>query len=495
MTVRWMIGSLVAGVLLALAAVAAEPVAAWFRLPRRWIWAAAMAGAVMLPLVAAAAHVLIPPAHFSAAPPAGGVAAAGAPAAAPAPRFSPLAALPGPRPLPPAALVGWMAASLATLATLAWAWMRVGRACGRGSVRRVVGTRVLVSEGAGPMVLGVLDPLIVLPRWVLAEPETCRMVVRHEREHVAAGDPWLLAVAALAVVAMPWSPALWWMHARLRLAVETDCDQRVLWAGESRRGYVDALLDTAGRREFRAALAWGGRRSMLERRLRAITAPRPRLRVARALPLAVLACAGAAAACRVASDTATVPEGRGSAGRNLPIYATPGAPAPLDTTVVIEELPDGALRASFGVRRNKEVWTWTIMDNDLYQELGFTYRSPDAGTGAYPVVETVAPASPVQRAGLRAGDRIVTVNGKDARLPFRTYRRLHQQVTMEVRRREAADVVTLAVPAWPTRAQVEQRFRAIAACMRDAGAAPGRGTGAPHCVPVWSTTLPGPVTG
>src|SRR5688572_27616739 len=110
MTVRWMIGSLVAGVLLALAAVAAEPVAAWFRLPRRWIWAAAMAGAVLLPLAAVGAPELLPrtraaatplataPAERTAAVPAAGLPAAGVVPAAPA--WAPLAALPEPRPLP-----------------------------------------------------------------------------------------------------------------------------------------------------------------------------------------------------------------------------------------------------------------------------------------------------------------------------------------------------------------------------------------------------------
>ena len=90
---------------------------------------------------------------------------------------------------------------------------------------------MLVSDRAGPLVLGLLDAQIVLPRWTLDEPDECRLIVRHEREHVRAGDPWLLALGAVAVAAVPLSPALWWQHRLLRLAVETTRDTHVLAAG------------------------------------------------------------------------------------------------------------------------------------------------------------------------------------------------------------------------------------------------------------------------
>ena len=50
------------------------------------------------------------------------------------------------------------------------------------------------------------------------------------------------------LAAMPWNPALWWIARRLRLAVEVDCDGRVL-AGErwDTHTYGSLLLAVGGR--------------------------------------------------------------------------------------------------------------------------------------------------------------------------------------------------------------------------------------------------------
>lgn len=46
---------------------------------------------------------------------------------------------------------------------------------------------------------------------------------------------------------MPWNPALWWIVRRLRLAIETDCDRRVLHAGTDVHAYGVLLLNAAAR--------------------------------------------------------------------------------------------------------------------------------------------------------------------------------------------------------------------------------------------------------
>jgi hypothetical protein len=79
---------------------------------------------------------------------------------------------------------------------------------------------------------------------------------------------------------MPWNPAIWWAMRRLRLAVEIDCDQRVLGRGVDARHYATLLL-TVGNRMSSIPFAWatalGGSRSFLERRILAMTTPfRPR---------------------------------------------------------------------------------------------------------------------------------------------------------------------------------------------------------------------------
>ena len=50
----------------------------------------------------------------------------------------------------------------------------------------------------------------------------------HERSHLDAGDPRLIALAVTLLVLMPWNPLLWWQFRRLRRAIEVDCDTRVL---------------------------------------------------------------------------------------------------------------------------------------------------------------------------------------------------------------------------------------------------------------------------
>lgn len=417
MTERWLLDALAAGALLGLAARAAEPVAGWFRLPRRWTWAAAMAGSLLLPTLALIALGLLPelrlpswPAHAvergggQLAPTAAGTETQATGEAAPT------------RTLPAAAGIVWLAASLATLGALGWSRRRLRMACGPCVGRRVAGVRVLVSERAGPMVLGLLEPQIILPRWALEAPEDCGLIVRHEREHVLAGDPWLLALASLAVAAMPWSPALWWQHRRLRLAVETDCDARVLAGGESRHRYGRLLLSTATRPLIRpaATLAWGGPSSHLERRLLAMTAQHPRHRILRAVPLAILTLAGAAAACGVASSGPRAESGRTQAA--------------VDTTTRTEmwngrvstskDLADGTTHLTLGPDPASPGgnpgfgWRYDYKDHPMHIRPGD--RLPARST-VYPSVDRVLPGGPADKAGLRVGDVILSSNGVDGR--------------------------------------------------------------------------------
>lgn len=137
--------------------------------------------------------------------------------------------------------------------------------------RKLGSDEVLVSEGLGPAVLGVIRPTIVLPPWALAlGREKLEMVLLHEREHQVARDPALLSAGLLLTAVTPWNPALWWMFSRLHLSVEGDCDRRVLSRGVPARAYGDLLLEVAaGSRGLSAlvpALAEGGR-TLLERRL------------------------------------------------------------------------------------------------------------------------------------------------------------------------------------------------------------------------------------
>jgi TonB family protein len=91
--------------------------------------------------------------------------------------------------------------------------------------------------------------LIVLPEWAIeADPAVRALVLRHEEEHRLARDPYLLLLAAVITALIPWNIPLWIQAARLRLAIEIDCDKRVLRTLPSWREYARLLLTIAQHR-------------------------------------------------------------------------------------------------------------------------------------------------------------------------------------------------------------------------------------------------------
>jgi TonB family protein len=110
------------------------------------------------------------------------------------------------------------------------------------------GVRVLLSESAGPAVFGWRRAQIVLPRWVCGmEAPQRRLVVSHECEHLQAHDSLLMNVARVLLALVPWNPLAWVVHRRLQLAVEVDCDARVLARHRDVLGYAEVLV-SAGER-------------------------------------------------------------------------------------------------------------------------------------------------------------------------------------------------------------------------------------------------------
>jgi hypothetical protein len=138
---------------------------------------------------------------------------------------------------------------------------------------------VWVSERTGPAVVGFLRSIIVAPAWVLALGDReRRLLLRHEAEHVAAWDPTLLLAGLVTCAFLPWSPAAWWALARLRLAIEVDCDRRVLQADPDVATYGELLVAVQGRVVPGAAgiAAFAEQCRPLEERIEAMTARRPR---------------------------------------------------------------------------------------------------------------------------------------------------------------------------------------------------------------------------
>jgi len=168
-------------------------------------------------------------------------------------------------------LLLWLLGSASLLLAACWAYHRLHRAAGKWERRSLGRDEVLVSEGLGPAVLGLIRPVIVIPPWVLdLSREKQELILLHEREHQTARDPALLLLGLFLVAAVPWNPALWWMARRLHLALEGDCDARVLAQGVTAQRYGNLLLEVASgggaRSVLSPALAEGGE-TFLERRL------------------------------------------------------------------------------------------------------------------------------------------------------------------------------------------------------------------------------------
>jgi TonB-dependent SusC/RagA subfamily outer membrane receptor len=168
----------------------------------------------------------------------------------------------------------WIGGSVTLVAGMAWAGAKLRRAARTFERSTLAGDEVLLSRGLGPAVMGLLRPIIVLPRWTLTlDDSKLDLILLHEREHVTSRDPLTLVAGLLCLAMTPWNPWAWWLNRRLHLAVEGDCDRRVLAKGVPPQHYGDLLLEVAkGTRSpslLMPALAEGGT-SVLERRLRMI---------------------------------------------------------------------------------------------------------------------------------------------------------------------------------------------------------------------------------
>lgn len=154
---------------------------------------------------------------------------------------------------------------LAALAFNGWALKRRMRGWQHGTL---LGTPVRVAPDAGPAVVGLLRPRIVVPQWLLHAPTAQqRIVLAHEQAHLDGRDPQWLAFALLVLVAMPWNLPLWWQVRRLRRAMEVDCDARVLSGGHAPRAYGEVLLAVGQRQSTRLGFAMSAPPSFLEQRI------------------------------------------------------------------------------------------------------------------------------------------------------------------------------------------------------------------------------------
>jgi TonB family protein len=165
----------------------------------------------------------------------------------------------------------WLVGSALLLAFYVRAYLRLREERKEWPGGRVCGRDVSLSRAIGPAVGGFFRSFIVVPTWVLdLNDEQQLMIVLHEEEHLRAWDHRLLVAASLLLFLVPWNLPLWFHFRRLHLAVELDCDRRVLEGHADRRTYGEVLLEVGRRTSGLIVLpaALSERRHQLERRVR-----------------------------------------------------------------------------------------------------------------------------------------------------------------------------------------------------------------------------------
>jgi TonB family protein len=344
----------VVGLLLVPAALLADRAAALRRSPRRWVWAGGLLITLALPVVApwrAGANGAAPIADAAAGLPGAGVTVTWTVVASGVAHGVSALSSAG-AVVEPWAAPMWLATSAAVAFVYAAGYWLLARRRRQWTRTIVQGCPVLLADDTGPAVVGLASPVVVLPRWVQRiDDASLSIILCHEREHIAARDPWLVHATGVATLLMPWNPAVWWMAARLRLAVEFDCDARVLGsdtvAPEDVARYGDLLLAVATRRDSVAPLAAPAlieSSSSLSRRIAAMCASRVRFGRTKMMAAVVGALALLVTACRapVPAEPVEQAERSGAIGAEpTRVPELPGSQGAAPAATVQARAPDG----------------------------------------------------------------------------------------------------------------------------------------------------------
>jgi len=305
MIATWMLYAALIGALVTVAAVAMSGVFAALRLPSRFVWAASIGLSIAWP-IAAAVQRLMPAKQMST-------------------RVMPFAISVQPvqvisgdsggfdrAMLVDGALVAlWLAISVLLVVRLVQSIATVRNRRREWRTDRLDGVHVCVSKNVGPAVVGLRSMEVVVPEWITGLDASLRAIVlRHEQEHRIARDPHLLFMSTVAVALMPWNIALWIQARRLRLAVEMDCDARVLRAHPSTERYGLLMLTIAQRRSIAPPLfapMLSEPTSHLERRILAMQPSTRRLARLTIVGGTFVAAGALLFACALQSDNPTQP--------------------------------------------------------------------------------------------------------------------------------------------------------------------------------------------
>jgi beta-lactamase regulating signal transducer with metallopeptidase domain len=220
----------------------------------------------------------------------------------------------------------------------AWRQAFEAAAASTGPARRV---RLLVADVPSPLGWGWLNPVILIDRDTIRQPDEAEAVLAHELAHVERRD-WLVLILARVAVALFWfNPLMWLLERHMVEEAEQAADARALARVEPAR-YAQTLLSCA--RSYPGLPATGIADTGLARRVKAVLEGR----VAgagspRRARFAMLLCLAIAAPVAALKPVAAAPE----APESLPAPPAPlaplAAPNPASMAVPAAPLAPGAV--------------------------------------------------------------------------------------------------------------------------------------------------------
>jgi beta-lactamase regulating signal transducer with metallopeptidase domain len=171
----------------------------------------------------------------------------------------------------------WLVGTGVGLLRLVLGWRRAGRKWIRPATPASTGLRQTVSHVAerlglrrpvrvlespfvpSPLVLGVVRPLLVLPRGMSEKlsPEQLEAVLAHELDHVRRHDPSANLAQYLVETLFFFHPAARWLSSRVRMEREHCCDDTAVRLCGNARLYSGALLELEELRQEGLALGAG----------------------------------------------------------------------------------------------------------------------------------------------------------------------------------------------------------------------------------------------
>ena len=160
--------------------------------------------------------------------------------------------------------------------------------------------RFFQAEGlATPMTLGILRPVVLLPRGFSGQA-----AVRHELIHVRRWDVAWKGVLLLSCAVHWFNPLVWLMSRQADRDMEAGCDALVVAGADAaeRRAYGELLLQTAAGQNVPLATRFGGGKKQMKARLYDLFHPGKRSRLLVGMVLLLSLLAGSLVACRSGGD-------------------------------------------------------------------------------------------------------------------------------------------------------------------------------------------------